>query len=30
MLLRVPFFKQIILASFECTHCGFRNNEVRR
>ena len=38
---KIPFFKgmqfniyllsclEIILSSFECTHCGFRNNEVQ-
>lgn len=26
---KIPFFKEIILSSFECPDCGFRNNEVQ-
>lgn len=29
LLTRIPFFKEIILMSFECPHCGFTNNEVQ-
>eukprot|EP00042_Codosiga_hollandica_P025832 m.118151 g.118151 ORF g.118151 m.118151 type:complete len:460 (-) comp51999_c0_seq2:160-1539(-) len=29
LLVRVPFFKEIVLMSFECPHCGFRNNEIQ-
>lgn len=29
MLLRVPFFRDIILESFECPHCNFKNNSVK-
>ncbi|KAJ2726337.1 nucleolar zinc-finger protein [Coemansia sp. Benny D115] len=29
MLTRIPHFKSIILLSFECPHCGFKNNEVQ-
>jgi zinc finger protein len=29
LLLRVPFFRDIILESFECEHCNFRNNSVK-
>jgi zinc finger protein len=25
----VPFFKQILLESFSCDHCGFKNNTVK-
>ncbi|GFF30485.1 zinc finger protein ZPR1 [Aspergillus udagawae] len=29
LLLRVPFFRDIILESFECEHCGHRDNSVK-
>ncbi|KAI5285358.1 nucleolar zinc-finger protein [Ascosphaera aggregata] len=29
LLLRVPFFRDIILESFECPHCGYKNNSVK-
>ena len=29
LLTRIPFFKEIILMSFECPHCGFTNNEIQ-
>ncbi|KAJ1855824.1 nucleolar zinc-finger protein [Coemansia sp. RSA 2703] len=29
MLTRIPHFKSIILLSFECPHCGLKNNEVQ-
>jgi zinc finger protein len=25
---KIPFFKEIIVSSFQCEHCGLRNNEV--
>lgn len=25
----IPYFKEIILSSFECPHCGMKNNEVQ-
>ena len=28
MLHKIPFFRELIIASFECEHCGERNNEV--
>ena len=28
MYTKIPMFKEIILSSFSCEHCGFRNNEV--
>jgi hypothetical protein len=28
LLVRIPFFKQVILMSFDCPHCNFHNNEV--
>ncbi|KAJ5669413.1 ZPR1 zinc-finger domain-containing protein [Penicillium macrosclerotiorum] len=29
LLLRVPFFRDLILESFECPHCYFKNNSVK-
>ncbi|PGH17100.1 hypothetical protein AJ80_04975 [Polytolypa hystricis UAMH7299] len=29
LLLRVPFFRDVILESFECPHCYFKNNSVK-
>ncbi|KAL4752034.1 hypothetical protein BDW72DRAFT_77919 [Aspergillus terricola var. indicus] len=29
LLLRVPFFRDIILESFECEHCHFKDNSVK-
>nr|CAG4637037.1 EOG090X06TU [Ceriodaphnia reticulata]SVE72958.1 EOG090X06TU [Ceriodaphnia reticulata] len=29
LLTKIPFYKEIILMSFECDHCGFKNNEVQ-
>merc|ERR1711977_455292 len=26
--LKIPFFKEILLESFSCDHCGFSNNTV--
>jgi len=26
---KIPFFKEMILTSFRCEHCGYRNNEVQ-
>lgn len=28
LLTRIPFFREIIIMSFECPHCGLRNSEV--
>lgn len=28
MLHQIPHFRQLILASFSCPHCGYCNNEV--
>ena len=28
MYTKIPFFREIILSSFNCEHCGNRNNEV--
>jgi len=29
LLTSIPFFREIIIMSFSCGHCGFQNNEVR-
>ncbi|CCI46297.1 unnamed protein product [Albugo candida] len=29
LLTSIPYFREIILMSFECEHCGFRNSEVQ-
>ena len=29
LLLRVPYFRDIILESFECPHCHFKDNSVK-
>lgn len=28
-LTRIPFFKEVVLMSFECPHCGYRNSEIQ-
>lgn len=28
MLTNIPFFKDIMVVSFSCDHCGYRNNEI--
>jgi zinc finger protein len=29
MMTKIPFFKEIILMAFECSHCGYRSSEVQ-
>ena len=29
LLTKIPFFKDVILMSFSCPHCGESNNEIR-
>lgn len=29
LLTMIPFFREIIIMSFDCPHCGFRNSEVQ-
>ena len=29
LLTRIPFFKEIVLTSFDCPHCSFRNSEIQ-
>lgn len=29
LLTKIPHFKEVMVVSFECEHCGFRNNEIK-
>ncbi|PSN56885.1 Zinc finger protein ZPR1 [Blattella germanica] len=29
LLTKIPFYKEVVLMSFECEHCGFKNNEIQ-
>ena len=29
LLTSIPFFKEVIVMSFRCEHCGFSNNEIQ-
>ncbi|XP_071842229.1 zinc finger protein ZPR1-like [Apostichopus japonicus] len=29
LLTKIPFFKDVIISSFDCPHCGYKNNEVQ-
>jgi len=29
MLTSIPFFREVIIMSFRCDHCGISNNEVQ-
>ncbi|KAF2094748.1 zf-ZPR1-domain-containing protein [Rhizodiscina lignyota] len=29
LLTRIPFFREIVIMSFSCPHCGFQNSEVQ-
>eukprot|EP00698_Gefionella_okellyi_P005854 TRINITY_DN15291_c0_g1_i1.p1 TRINITY_DN15291_c0_g1~~TRINITY_DN15291_c0_g1_i1.p1 ORF type:complete len:458 (-),score=113.22 TRINITY_DN15291_c0_g1_i1:42-1415(-) len=29
LLMRIPYFRDVVLMAFECDHCGFRNSEVQ-
>ncbi|ONH76651.1 Zinc finger protein ZPR1 [Pichia kudriavzevii] len=29
LLTSIPYFKEIVLMSFQCPHCGFRNSEIQ-
>merc|ERR1711890_144278 len=28
-LTKIPFFKDIIIMSFDCPHCGYRDNQIQ-
>jgi len=29
LLTKIPFYKEVIISSFHCEHCGYENNEVQ-
>lgn len=29
LLIKIPFYKEIIVSSFSCNHCGFNNNGIQ-
>ncbi|KAK4494212.1 hypothetical protein PRZ48_014510 [Zasmidium cellare] len=29
LLTRIPYFREIVIMSFSCDHCGFQNNEIQ-
>ena len=29
ILTRIPFYKDIVISSFDCEHCGYKNSEVQ-
>ena len=29
LLTKIPFYKDVIISSFNCNHCGYQNNEVQ-
>lgn len=29
LLTRIPFYKDVVVMSFSCDHCGFNNNEIQ-
>ena len=30
LMTKIPFFRDVILMSFSCPHCGYRNNEIEQ
>lgn len=28
MLTRIPYYKELVISSFECPHCDFKNNQL--
>ncbi|XP_075222038.1 zinc finger protein Zpr1 [Lycorma delicatula] len=30
LLTKIPFYKEVVLMSFDCEHCGFQNNEIQQ
>ena len=29
LMTKIPFFREVVLMSFDCQHCGFRSSEVQ-
>ena len=29
LLTKIPYFKEIVISSFTCDHCGFKNSEIQ-
>ncbi|EZF27666.1 hypothetical protein H112_00345 [Trichophyton rubrum D6] len=29
LLIKIPFFRDVLLESFECPHCGYKNNSIK-
>jgi zinc finger protein len=29
LLTEIHFFRQVVIMSFECNHCGYQNNELK-
>lgn len=29
LLTKIPFYKETVIASFSCEHCGYENNEIQ-
>ena len=29
LLTSIPFFREVVVMSFRCEHCGFQNNEIQ-
>ncbi len=29
LLTRIPYFREVVIMSFYCTHCGFKNSEIQ-
>lgn len=30
LLTKIPFYKEVVLMSFECENCGYQNNEIQQ
>lgn len=29
LLTKIPFYKDVVIMSFDCEHCGYQNNELQ-
>lgn len=29
LLTKIPYYKEVVLTSFSCDHCGYQNNEIQ-